>query len=881
MSDDTDSNVVHLPTRGSDSGGMPDAPDGGDFFYSEPSDSGSGVVPPESPAETTMELPPIRGPISPEMALRQTGMPSAPDSGDGEYEEGEYVQPRSLADRLGDWLEYRLEAARDRHAGEAPFREAEIARKAALLEARTAQETAMMEQNAKLHAAQMKAKGDKASARGKADAARSSSSGIGADKGGRSKAGGGGGGSSGSSGRGTGGGRGSGTNGSGGGPGRGSGGGTSPKGDRKGSDRSAGGRRGGSKGNESSGGSKGRQNGSGGSGAGKSGAGKGSSGGSGSGKGGSRGDGGKTQDAPASSPRSEKVRGRQERAAARQAARQQRRSTKQAADLADRSKDRDQDRAGRQTAKDERRAAKAERKAARKATREAAKAADDRTTLGAAVTQAAQRRWDKRRADADPSEKAKPAKDKKADKSTDTDGLAPDKPDASAGKPDAKNAPAPKDDPAKGDRAPDDTVIDPHKPGERPWKTRPETDGTDGTPTVKKEDTEEPTADKAAGPASGADLKPDMDSKSAKADDSKDTNTTKPAPDAASDGRQREAPAGERDEKPKKNADESSDGARREETAAAGEESNGPKTEHTGRWGGGQEESRWSGDGAQRDDSLLGDYQPRRKAAQQPPDPWVYERVREMLYGKRGRKKKDKKGKPGRGKKHEQARPQEPQSMRRARPEDLKVTVDRPGGPARSPKPEPAEEEIWDAVIVDDAADPFGAHVSSRASLPRAPEPHTQRPGTSRPTEQEDSVASEVRKPTSGQTGMAARHRTDITFSEYLMEIVNIAISAALDKNRAQELAVALGKVAGALRDMAADLINDHNIEADLVNQVIGLADAADRMKQLAERCARECEIAAEAAQIAATSVGRVYSADIQAMDDAGLAQASAAAHHN
>jgi hypothetical protein len=38
VSDDTGSNVVHLPTRDSDSGAMPDAPDIGDLFYSEPRD---------------------------------------------------------------------------------------------------------------------------------------------------------------------------------------------------------------------------------------------------------------------------------------------------------------------------------------------------------------------------------------------------------------------------------------------------------------------------------------------------------------------------------------------------------------------------------------------------------------------------------------------------------------------------------------------------------------------------------------------------------------------------------------------------------------------------------------------------------------------------
>lgn len=762
MSDDTDSNVISLPTRGSDSGGMPDAPDGGELFYSEPPDSGSGgVVPPESPAETTMELPPVRGPISPETALRETGIPAASDSGDGEYEEGEYVQPRSLADRLGDWLELRIEMARERHASEAPFREAEIARKAALLEARTAQETAMMEQNAKLHTAQMKAKADKAAARGKADAARSSSSGMGADKGGRSKAGGGGGsrgggGNSGGSGRGgTGGGRVSGTNGSGG-TGRGSGSGNSPKSTGKGSERSAGGRGGGSKGNESSGGPKGRQNGSGGSGAGKSGTGKGSSGGSGknssgnpgSGKGGSKGDGGRTQNSPAPSPRAERARGRQERAAARQAARQQRRSANQAANLADRRKDRDQDRANRQAEREQRRAAKAERKAARKAKREAAKAAEDRTTLGAAVMEGVQDRWDKRRASA--REDGKDGVGKETKPSSD----AKDAGDGSGGQ-DAKGA--------------DATT-------QRMPKNGP-------------------------GPAA-------------------DSSKTGPEPKEPGDG--------EKD---------------REEPSGGSGETGGAKAGH-------------------------GEKDPSGAAGSD----------KTRSFDEQAKKAKEWFAKFGYGTDHDPG----PEDPSRLRPEDLGHTMDRPDRPdEQSGPPKAAEEDIVDAVIVDDPADPGGAYISRPPGLPPAPEPHTQRPGTTRLTAQENPVASEVSRPTSGQAGMAAQHRTDITFGEYLMEIVNIAIAAALDKDRAQDLAVALGKVADALRDMAVDLVTDHNIATEVVDQITDLADAATRMKQLAERCATECEIASEAARLAATSVGRVYGQDIQAMDDAGLAHASAAAHHD
>lgn len=100
------------------------------------------AAPPEPPEETTLQLPPIPAAPEPAMALRSEGItPPDPGEEDGEYEEGEYVQPRSLADRLGDWLEFRIERARAAHESEAPFREAEIARKAALLEGRTAQKS--------------------------------------------------------------------------------------------------------------------------------------------------------------------------------------------------------------------------------------------------------------------------------------------------------------------------------------------------------------------------------------------------------------------------------------------------------------------------------------------------------------------------------------------------------------------------------------------------------------------------------------------------------------------------------------------------------------------------------------------------------------------
>ena len=92
-------------------------------------------------------------------------------------------------------------------------------------------------------------------------------------------------------------------------------------------------------------------------------------------------------------PALERVRGRNERAAARQERRGQLRADRQSAALADRTKDRDQDRDRR------RRAAKDAQRAAKKETAARAKRAGDaeRATLGQAVAEGAEDRWKKRR----------------------------------------------------------------------------------------------------------------------------------------------------------------------------------------------------------------------------------------------------------------------------------------------------------------------------------------------------------------------------------------------------------------------------------------------------------------------------------------------------
>ncbi|MGW4779958.1 ATP/GTP-binding protein [Streptomyces filamentosus] len=831
MSDDCDDNVLHLPARGADSGSVPEAPDIGDLFYTEPPSSPAAGIPPESPAGAAVELPPVRTPISPEAVLLEAGMPAPPETagaenGDAEYGEGEVSYPFSLADRIGEWLEHWLGVARDRHTEGAPLREAEIARQTELLNSRTAQETALMEQNGKFHAALIQAKSDRAAAQGKADAARSraSAAGMSADKGGPKAAGGGTGGG--------GGGRAGGTNrtpaptGTGSGSSRTSGrdtGPNSPKGPEKSPERPSGGRTTPPKGNESSGDRKGRQNatGQGGGGNGKNSSPTGSSGTSGKNSSGSGGSGtsGKNSSGSGSgkkdtknsrdrtesagSPAAERSRGRQERAAARLAAREQRRDTGQRAALADRTKDRDQERANRQAVWEERRAKRQQRAAAReerKTGKEAGTpAAPGRTTLGQAVAAEAQRRWDERRA----KDTGKAAKD-----------------DAAAPKGDA---PASKDEPGK-------------KPGAAP---EPETGPKTGDAAAK---------DGGAAPKSGS--APQDDGTPKPGTDPKDPEAPKDKPGAGSEKPETGEPKPDAKHAP-------SEEELREEVRGTGWR---PRFDRfsSRTWG------RMRGEG--------------RTKPKAPAGEGTGPAASGTSGGSRGsgeRRSSSGKGSRWRGVPKEEPPGPPPGAVR---PEDLGFTVDSPGRPSWPPKRAPApEEDIEDAVIVPDTAPP----PSSPPGLPRAPEPHTARPGTARPpTSQEDPMASQVSRTVPGQAGLAAQHRTDITLGQYLIDITFIAVQAHTDKELAEELAVALGLVAEALRDMAADLSHDHNIDTEFVNQVSDLADAAEGMKRLAQRCAAECENAAEAALMAADAVGRTYSQDIDAMRAGGLAHASAAAHH-
>lgn len=702
MSDDTEpppgqtppraGQLINFPTGDDVTGRPPALPDPSRLFPEPRTEE----ISPDPPEESDREFPAIPQPPDPEFALRSEGIDSADSEVEEEVEyfDEESDQRRSLADRLGDWLEFRLERARSRHADEAAFREAEIARKAELLKGRTAAEVAMMEQNGKLRQAMLRARADKASARGKADAASMKSGGAGlGDRGRRNNSG--------------------------------SGGGSRPGGSR----------------NPSS---------------------------------------------PAK-PQQPKPPGRQLNSPPRKAP-DSKRGPEQRKDSGPR-RGPDPKRGP-----DSRKGPDAKKGPAEKRTR------------------------------TDPKTPPRPRTDSSARKTPD-----PKKAPDSKKAPDPKRAPAPRktSDP-KGPGSQDSSGAG-SKSGWGKWKKAPKDAPVNG----RSKDPKRPGKDSAGKDPAG---KPDPGKSQ------RDNSTGK--------------------------------GGRWKRRPSPGKGPDGSSKPHTGPEGRkGPEGSGKARSGASKG-SRGGWWKPGRNRTAPGAD-------------------RSGAGSPNGG-------PHDPYEDLFA-PQSPEYTAEWPGrdrgaaGPATGHRSDGgfgpgASDDVVDAVIVDDPADPFGADrirqpglTTGAPGLPPAPEPHTQRPGTARAAEpdQEDPLGSQVTKPAAAGHAMAAQHRTNITFGEFLTDIVNIALQAAVDKERAQELDAALGRLADALRDMATDLVGDHNISSEVVDAVTDLADGAARMKALAQRCATECETASEAARLAAISVGRVYGEDMKAKDDAGLADASAAAHHD
>ncbi|MFD6626049.1 hypothetical protein [Streptomyces diastaticus] len=720
MADDTDnSNVYNLPVSDDILQRPPELPDPGRLFPPPP-------APPETPEETTMEIPAIPRPMEPEMALRSEGISPAPDIpsqetglGSEEYGPAEYVEPRSFADRIGDWMENRIAAAKEKREAEAPYREAMIARKIELLKAKTDRETSLAEKRNELRKAELGAQAARASARGKSGAA-----GTKTGSGSGSGSGGGGGGST--AGRGGGGRTGSG----------GSGGKTPPKppGPRNTSptngaaaDRSS------SRSNS-----------------------------------GGTGHGGKQQ-------RADRRAGRDQHQADRRSGKDKHRADRQAGKdkhRADRQAARDQHRADRRTGKDQRKAERRAAKDQRKADQKAGKSADD---LG-----------------------------QKNSKAT-SDGDKPKDTDKGKGR----------------FRIPG---------GVTPWKNRRGAGGKGGEKadlpkgvkhgTTEAHDVHGCRCDRCVKAALADTKQPD-----GKADSGDWKDALKKGPSKPSDG---------------------SEGTSRDEESTKG--GKGPEEPPEG-VNSADDTAFW-----QAIIDALKNRRPRSKRAKQPPGAGT-DGQDESRFG--------------------QAEPPEAEFV----------------GRTRRPDPEQdSEEDIVDAVIVDDPAPPStdGQPPGLTVGQPTAYPP---RPGTSRPPDppQEPPMAPEQspapRTTTSsaarGRTGMAAKHRTDITLDEYLMSMANIAVNAERDQQEMAKAAPLVALVGGVLAHMAKDLEDDHNVDPEVADLVHEMARDAGRMVKAFHQAEKASADAAQAAAQAAQDVARVYGQDQAAMDEGGVAQASAAVHHD
>ncbi|MCX4444638.1 hypothetical protein [Streptomyces albidoflavus] len=211
----------------------------------------------------------------------------------------------------------------------------------------------------------------------------------------------------------------------------------------------------------------------------------------------------------------------------------------------------------------------------------------------------------------------------------------------------------------------------------------------------------------------------------------------------------------------------------------------------------------------------------------------------------------------------------------------------------RTGRPDPeqdSEEDIVDAVIVDDPAPPSADGQPPGLTVGQ-PAAHPPRPGTSRPPDppQEPPMAPKQspapRTTTSsaarGSTGMAAKHRTDITLDEYLMSMAAIAVHAERDQQEMAKSAPLVALVVGVLAHMAQDLEDDHNVDPEVADLVHEMARDAGRMVASFRQAEKASADAAQAAAQAAQEVARVYGQDQAAMDEGGVAQASAAVHHD
>ncbi|WP_159057868.1 hypothetical protein [Streptomyces sp. WAC04657] len=796
-------------------------------------------------------------------------------------------------ERVGDWLEYRIARGQAGLEAEGPYREAVIEAKVARLKAESDREIALLEAHNKLRQAAIQAAADKKTAQGKGDAAAmKSGSGSGGSRGGS------GGGRGGSGGGLSGGGR----NASGSGGGRGGAGAGADKGGRKDSRSSAAHSPSAGRADDKAREHKARAQADRQAAAAKAnedkrrhkdqlrqerqrareqspaGSGRG-------GAGGGRGAGGAT-------PRQERTAARQsaraDRRAERGKARDQRRAAEQSAGLSDRTKDRDQARAERHRARDkawadrearqeqekkdraERGAARQARREKRRARREEKKAAGaGRTTLGKAVGDEAQRRFDKRRKAGE--EKTKAKAEPGTGKPVDETGAETVEEKTGTGKPGTDTRDVKKDDGKTTEPGTAKASGEPEKePGSAEGETGKLAGPEESTTTTKGP--ESPSEPLAGEPAS---TKPEE----AEIVEEKPSGGSETAGEGAPPSSSGKRSFGERirDRLTKNKLPE--EGARAPLwMEAEGERARPPirpKEEddiveaHIIEPEDG--ESHAAG-GAETPVSAPEIAQVYSRVCRFYKEPWVWETY--IPSGKKVPKSSAATG-PAAAEAATPVKVSEPAekgrshasgeaSVNRADPlahlTDAQIVGFLVPGHSRPPEP---STPVWDDTATPAASGP-GAEIPAQSAPP-------------------DTTPKEAPPMSTTPAGsqLAAKHQTDITFDQYLVEMTNIALAALGDKETAEDLVGRLLATAKALLEIAEDLADDHNVDKRIVAQISELSEALQRMTVQATRCAQECADAAEAAVHAAAGVARVYGQDMDAKREAGLVHASAAAHHN
>lgn len=121
----------------------------------------------------------------------------------------------------------------------------------------------------------------------------------------------------------------------------------------------------------------------------------------------------------------------------------------------------------------------------------------------------------------------------------------------------------------------------------------------------------------------------------------------------------------------------------------------------------------------------------------------------------------------------------------------------------------------------------------------------------------------------------------EINLDEFLTSMANIAVETQQDTDGLVGLLDYLAKAVDEFRTMADVLTDEHNIDRKLTLRIDDLADLSDEARRRFGPDAQSCDDARESVLTAAKAVALAYRPDMDAMEEAGLAEASTGAHHD